>query len=333
MKRQILSIVSALSFVAASSAWAAEDRVSTMQPFEKGDVFVASSVMDDPDDDHAGTGRLIQYDADLNEKGVLWIEGTRHKVGGLNFGPDGTLWGFAQLTPVVLEFSPDGRQKPIRKYTDRTYSTITFGQDGSLYFGEHLQGQRTDSDLVSTTFNLLPGRDVIGDGHIFRHNADGELVQEYKTDTHGGIEGYLAVTSTVLVDDDTRMVYVSETGNRVMQYDLKNDKQLPDLANFEGHPTVGMVLNMNPMKNGDLMISTGTGILALDPKTGELKREYELEGAGWATMAAHMDGEHIYTGNFFTGELVKMRLSDGEIVARAQTGQQKSLSGLIQYPG
>ena len=333
MKRQILSIAVAIGLLTSSSAMAEQERVSTMQPFAKGDVIVASSVMDDPNDDHAGTGRLIQYDADLNEKGVLWIEGTRHKVGGLNFGPDGTLWGFAQLTPVVLEFSPDGKQKPIRKYTDRTYSTVTFGKDGSLYFGEHLEGERTDSDLVTTTFNLLPGRNVIGDGNIFRHNAAGELIQEYNTDTHGGIEGYLAVTSTVLADDDTRMIYVSETGNRVMQYDLKNDKQLPDLANFEDHPTVGMVLNMNPMKNGDLMISTGVSILVLDPNTGELKREYELEGAGWATMAASNDGEHIYSGNFFTGELVKMRLSDGEIVARAETGQQKSLSGLIQYPG
>ena len=82
----------------------AAERESTATPFAKGDIIVAATVMDDPDDDHAGTGRLLQYDADLNLKGTIWVEGTGHKIGGLAFGPYGMLWGFAQLTPAVLQF-------------------------------------------------------------------------------------------------------------------------------------------------------------------------------------------------------------------------------------
>ena len=52
-----------LATLQATSVWA-EDRKSTAQAFAPGDIWVAATVMDVPDDDHAGTGRLIQYDAD-----------------------------------------------------------------------------------------------------------------------------------------------------------------------------------------------------------------------------------------------------------------------------
>ncbi len=42
-----------------------------LQAFAKGDVFVGATQLNNPDDDHAGRGRILQYDADLNLKGVL----------------------------------------------------------------------------------------------------------------------------------------------------------------------------------------------------------------------------------------------------------------------
>ncbi len=41
---------------------------STLQPFSPGDVFVGSTVLDGADDDHAGRGRILQYDAQLRKK-------------------------------------------------------------------------------------------------------------------------------------------------------------------------------------------------------------------------------------------------------------------------
>ena len=55
-------------------AGADEARVSTAQPFVEGDIWVAATLMNDPDDDHRGVGRLLQYDADFNLKGELWID-------------------------------------------------------------------------------------------------------------------------------------------------------------------------------------------------------------------------------------------------------------------
>ncbi len=307
--------------------------VSTAKPFAKGDILVAATIMDNPADDHGGTGRLIQYDENLQLKGELYLTGTRHKIGGLTFAPDRTLWAFSQLTPTVVEIAPTGVQKPVRTFSDRMYSSVTFGQDGSLYFGEHMLGTQTGHPAVTTKFRLLPGRKVIGDGHVFRHSADGKLLQEYATVANGGMFGFLAVTSTVLADNDTRMIFVSETGKRVLQYDLKNQKQLPDLANFENNPDVPMVLVMNATPGGQLLVSTAKGFLLMDPKTGAVLRNYPLEGMGWAAVNSSPDGQFALIGNFFSGDIVKVRLSDGAIVARNNVGQKESLSGIAQFPG
>lgn len=306
---------------------------STLQPFAPGDVFVAATVMNDPDDDHAGIGRVIQYDADLKPKGVLWLKGSTHKVGGLTFGPDGTLWSMAQLTPVVMEISPDGTQKPVRKFSDHKYSSVTFGRDGSLYFCDHMKGKETGHPLITTKFKLLPGSDVIGTGYIYRHAADGRLIREYQNDTGGAPFGFLACTSTVLTDADQRMIYVTENGFRVMQYDLARDRQLPDLAKFQGDPRVPMVLVMNANATGPLFISTANGFLTMDRATGQVLRHYPLPGMGWAAINPAPDGAYAFVGNFFTGDIVKVRLTDGEVVAKNNIGQKESLSGVAQYAG
>jgi cytochrome c553 len=307
--------------------------VNTMQPFAKGDILVAATIMDNPTDDHGGTGRIIQYDQNLQARGELYLEGTRHKVGGLSFAPDRTLWAFSQLTPAIAEISPDGVQKPARIFSDRKLSSVTFGKDGSLYFGEHMMGKATGHPAVTTKFSLLPDRDVIGDGHVFRYSSDGKLLREYRTEANGGLFGFLAVTSTVLTDNDTRMIFISETGRRVMQHDLVNDRQLPDLADFSKDPAVPMVLVMNPTPDGQLLISTGKGFMLVDAHTGKLLRNYPLEGMGWAAVNSSADGQYALIGNFFTGDIVKVRLADGTIVAKNNIGQKESLSGIAQFPG
>lgn len=306
---------------------------STATPFERGDVLVAATVMDDPDDDHAGTGRILQYDADLKLKGTLWVDGTGHKIGGLAFDPDGILWGFAQLTPAVLQFTPDARQLPVRKWSDRSFSNVTFGPDGSLYFGEHLAGTSTSAGPnLTTTFRMLSGRDVVGDGWIFKYSRDGEELAQYETDFHP-VPPFLAITSTVLADDGKRMIYISENGNRVMQFDLENNRQLPDLAVLQPDWGVPMVLVMVAFPDERLLISTNLGFIVLDPDTGDLLDNRKLGGMGWAAIAPGIDDEHVIVGNFFSGEVVKYRLADGEIVARNNIGEKNSLSGIAQFPG
>ncbi len=329
MRSTILLIALSISF----PALAEEARVNTATPWARGDIIVASTVMNDPADDHAGIGRLFQYDENLQLKGELWLEGSTHKVGGLVFGPDKTLWAFAQLTPIVMEIGPDAKQKPPRYWSPRMLSSVTFARDGSLYFGEHMQGKVTGHPAITTKFPLLPRRDVIGDGVIEKFSPDGRLLKTYRTQAHGGLFGFLAVTSTVLTDDDRRMIYLSETGPVIKQYDLANDRQMADLVLFQGDARVPMVLVMVPARDGNLLVTTGFGFVVVDQDTGAVLRHYPIEGRGWAAIAPTTDGKGVIVGNFFTGDFVRLRLDDGVITHRANIGQKESLSGIAQFPG
>ncbi len=322
-----------LPIVVGPSEDAAAPRINTATPFVRGDVFVAATVMNNPGDDHAGAGRLLQYDADLNFKGELWLTGTGHKVGGLTFGPDKTLWAMSQLTPAVVEVTPDARQRPYKLWSERKLSSVTFAPDGTLYFGEHMVGKATGHPSVTTKFKLLAGRDVIGDGHVFQYTRQGDMLRELSTATQGGMFGFLGTTSTVLKDNGQRLIYVSETGSTVKQYDLANNRQMPDLVVFNQDPTMPMVLVMNALPDGRLVISNAVGFILLDPDSGKVLRNYKLEGLGWAAVNASIDNEFVFAGNFWSGEVAKVRLSDGAVVARANVGQRESLSGIAQFPG
>jgi hypothetical protein len=38
---------------------------NTMQPFESGDIFLGLTLLNDPDDDHAGDGFIARYGKEL----------------------------------------------------------------------------------------------------------------------------------------------------------------------------------------------------------------------------------------------------------------------------
>ncbi|MGA0800161.1 MAG: hypothetical protein ACO3P5_06920, partial [Steroidobacteraceae bacterium] len=105
-----------------------------------GDVFVAATELNNADDDHAGRGRILQYDADLKLKGTLYIEQTTHLVGGLKFDEEGVLWAFDSQGFRVLNLHRDGRVVLRNEFGARAYSHVHFCRDGSLLFGEHVVG-------------------------------------------------------------------------------------------------------------------------------------------------------------------------------------------------
>ena len=115
---------------------------NTIQPFAPGDIFLGCTFLNDPVDDHAGLGRILQYDADFKPKGVLWTKGHRHLVMGLTFDAEGVLWGFDIHTQDVLRIDRYGRQMPAHRFAHRAFGAAAFGADGSIYFGETLKGSR-----------------------------------------------------------------------------------------------------------------------------------------------------------------------------------------------
>lgn len=309
---------------------------STLKPFAAGDVFAGVTQLNNESDDHAGRGRIIQYDSQLREKGVLWIEQTTHLVGGLKFDSKGVLWAFDQQEFLVLNIHRDGRVE-VRDFPRRAFSHVNFAKDGSALFGEHVVGADIKPEIAArmkTTLPHMPGTARFGDGHVWRFAADGKLVKEYATEAHGGMGGFLGVTMSALSPDESTLLYVSETGPRLMRYDLARDRQLPDLQSFsppfQGPPQ--MFFGMAYGLDGTLYVLRGARVDVVND-AGETTRSMPLEGFGWATIEISRDGRHAYVGSFFTGELIKLDLASGAKVASAQTGQTKALAGIAEYPG
>ena len=175
---------------------------------------------------------------------------------------------------------------------------------------------------------------MIGDGHVFRHSPDGKLLQEYATEANGGMFGFLAVTSTVLADNDTRMIFVSETGKRVMQYDLKNRQAAAGPGGLRQQPGRAHGPRHEPHAGRPAADQHRQGL----PRHGPEDRVRCCATTRWRAWAGPPsirppDGQFAIIGNFFTGDIVKVRLSDAAIVARNNVGQKESLSGIAQFPG
>lgn len=312
---------------------------STIQPFAKGDILVGATVLNNPDDDHAGDGRIIQYDSDLNEKGVLWTEGTTHLVGGLKFSPDNqTLWAFDSHSYAVLNISAEGVQVPAGDFPKQAFSNINFLPDGSVVLGDHLVGAEVrlppDRPLGTTLPRHADGK--FGDGHAFRCATDGKLIKEYDTATHGGMPGFLGICSSTLAADGKTYIYLSELGTNLFRYDLEADKQLGDLITYDAE-SGNMVMCVNTQTDGQLLLIRANFregfFLQKLADDGSVQEEFALPGPGWAAMGHSTDPNIALIGNFFTGAVGKFDLSKGEIVAQAETGVQRALAGIAQYGG
>lgn len=310
---------------------------STMQPFAKGDIFVGATVLNNPDDDHAGDGRIIQYDSELNEKGVLWTEGTSHLVGGLKFAPDGTLWAFDSHAYKVVRVGTDGKQLPNISFADKSFSNVNFAPNGNVLLGEHLVGNEIKlppDRPLGTTLPFMPGTERFGDGHLFEFTPEGELVKEFNTETHGGMPGFLGISTATLAPDGKTLIYNSELGSRLFRYDIQADKQLPDLITYD--PASGdMAMTVACQDDGSLMyikanFREGFFLQKLDAD-GNATQTWNTEGKGWAALGCSREPGMALIGNFFTGTVAKMDLASGETVASAETNVQRALAGIAQY--
>lgn len=309
---------------------------NTIQPFAPGDIFLGCTYLNDPTDDHAGLGRILQYDADFKPKGVLWTEGHRHLVMGLAFDRGGMLWGFDIHTQAVVRVDRFGRQLPTINLVNRAFGTAAFASDGSIYLGETLKGTKP---YWGSLMKYIPGTDRIGDGHLFRFDRALNLVEEYPTETAVELSGFKGLTHLALHPSERYITYTTETGKRLMRYDLVNRRQMPDLARVEG----GNLYDRNWFiavaytQDDRLLVSRGDRVEAY-AEDGTLVRAYDLTqfGYGFAQVAVCHDQRHALAANIFTGAACKFSLETGEVVARVQTdhgGQRRSLAGIAEFPG
>jgi hypothetical protein len=305
---------------------------SSPVPFLPGDVVAGCTLLNDPKDDHRGRGRLLHFDAQLKLKHTLWLDDTTHIVQGTRFGPDRSLWAFDTFAYKIVRIAPDGRRLPnFASAPARGFANVCFAPDGRFFLGENYIGEKSRVPL-RTTLPFMPGTRRFGDGHLFEFSPQGKLLREHATRVHGGMGGFQALTSAALVPPDARrIVYTSESGPKIFQYDLVERRQLPDLVSFADNQGK-FFFDVAFDRAGRLLVVTGRGVDAYDLK-GRLTRSYPLEGFGWASMSAPVTATHVYVTNFFSGEIAKLDLGSGAVLARAATDGRRSLSGAAEFPG
>ena len=310
-----------------------------MQPFEPGDILVGCTLLNDPDDDHAGEGRIRQYDQALQLKGELWTEGGDHLVGGLEFDRNGLLWAFNDHSVIHVD-SNTGRQLPLATFPPRAFYSAGFATDGSVYLGEHRNAKDPPTGIEEfSTIKMLrtPDTNVLGYGNIYKFDAAWTLQQEFDVDNAPEFLGFKGVTHMSLHPNDQFIAYTTETATRIMRYDVIDGRQMPDLFRCpgEGFPKGSYVAAVEYLADGRLLATLGKAVAMLD-ETGEIVREYPLDGSGWSHIEACRDREHALVSNIWLGLIIKLHLESGEIVATLDTGYKapnRCLAGLAEYAG
>jgi len=320
-RRTVLAGLGALPFAALQAETNA---------FSRGDVLVGCTLLNDPADDHRGRGRILHYDADLRLRNTLWIDDTTHIVQGLRFAPDGVLWAFDAFAYKIFRYCRDGRRLADFKAPARSFAHVTFAADGRFFLGENFVGTASRVPL-RTTLPFMPGTQRLGDGHLFEFSANGRLLHEHRTPVHGGMGGFQGLTASALAADGKTLYYTSETGPRIMHWDVAARSSLPDLvaaADNSGRFFFDLAFD----SAGRLLVVTGLGVDALDATSGAVLRRYPLGSFGWASMSPPVN-DAVYLSNFFSGEIARLDLQSGAITAKADTGTKKSASGVAVAPG
>lgn len=306
---------------------------STMKPFEAGDIFLGCTYLNDKVDDHKGDGRILQYNKNLEPKGVLWTVGTEHLVIGLTIDPDGVLWGFDMHNHIVVRVSPDGQQMPNHNFGDRAFSNATFDKEGNIYLGECLVG---NTPYPGSFMKRLPGLDLVGYANIHKFNADLELVDVFDVAYSPEFHQFKGVTHTTMHPSEEYITYTTEIGKKVMRYDIIHREQMEDLVVLPGDLTDQVVaIAVNYLPDGRLLHSRGDYIEILDEE-GSVIQTINLKEHGWgiAQITPSSDGVHFFTANIFSGIMLKVRLDNGEVVGSIDTGfaaPKRSFAGIAEY--
>ena len=313
---------------------APQAKTSTMQPFAAGDILVGATDLNVPTDDHAGDGRIFQFDKNLQLKGVLYTQGTTHLVKGLTFGPDGLLWAFDSAEHAIIWVDPKtGKQvDPGYKFPSRPWSSGIWDKAGNLYLYEHITGTLAQvPEKYRHMTKMVPGTDHVGYGRVHKFGRDGKLIKEFATETSTSFAGHLGVTSCVLHPSEQYVIYTTETSKRIMRYDVIGDKQMPDLMVLPAEQRE-FVFCLGRCADGTVLATRGAKFEHIDD-AGKVIRSYPLEGPGWATIKESNDHKHIWVTSFFNGTILKFEKDSGKVVGTCSVPAQRALAGIAEYAG
>jgi len=308
---------------------------STLKPFAPGDIFLGNTYLNNPDDDHQGEGRIIQFDRNWVMKGTWYTTGTRYFIVGCKVAPDGTLWGFDCHDNITVRATPDGTELPPWD-SGCSFGSVNWDRSGNHYFGEYFIG----TEIWKGTSAKQLANGTLGDGQIHQYGPDLKFIRTFRADNAPEPTGFKGVTHSTLHPSGDFITYTTETARRLMCYDIRNDCQLPDLAAY---------LDADPLdrkdrrwfiapaylSDGRLLCTDATGLAVYDEE-GQMLQHIDLPGYGWAQVTPDVDERYALAANVWTGVAARIDLKDEKLVQQLDTGFTapfRSLAGLAVFRG
>lgn len=287
---------------------------------EPGDILLAATDVDDRNVDlrnHSGPGRVLHYDAQLRPKGELRTGQVGLVIG---LGWDRRYRELLATDPsahVVTRFAADGsRLEPLPFMPRARIGSIQFLPDGRFCAGVH---SKHGEDPASPQPRL------------YLCDRDAGTALPLAVDIDGGKFRFHAVTHMTLAPDGHTLLYVSETGRRVMRYDLAAQRQLDDVIVFAADDPRG-TYGLACTPDGRVLMATGSGA-AMFAADGSLIRTYDVpERRGWSRLQLSQDPTRFWLSNFFEGILQQRDVETGALIREHDIGRRYSLCGLAEVP-
>lgn len=310
-------------------------KTSTLKPFARGDIFLGNTYLNDPNDDHKGDGRIIQFDKDWVMKGTWYTTGTRYFIVGCKVAPDGTLWGFDCHDHIAVRATPDGKELP-HWDSGLSLGSVNWDRDGNHYFGEYLIGK----EIWKGTSAKLLANGTLGDGRIHKYSPDLQPLTTYRADNAPEPTMFKGVTHSTLHPSGEFITYTTETARRLMRYDIRHDRQLPDLAAYTDADPFDRkdrrwFIAPAYLADGRLLCTDATGLAVYDEE-GKMLQHIDLPGYGRAQVAPDVDERYALAANVWTGVAARIDLKDGKLLQQLDTGftaPHRSLAGLAVFRG
>jgi hypothetical protein len=308
---------------------------STMKPFEIGDIFLGCTYLNNPNDDHMGDGRILQFDKHWRPKGTLYTEDTRYFIVGCKVGPDGTLWAFDCHDHIVVQVNPEGKQTGAWD-AGRSFGSVNWDEDSNILFGEYFIGK----EIWQGTSAKLLDNGTLGDGNIYKYSPGLELLESYEVDNAPEFTAFKGVTHSTLHPSGDWITYTTETARRLMRYDVRNRQQLDDLDSYpdaEPNDRSDKRWFIAPayMSDGRLLCTVAEG-LRIYAADGSVIKDIALPGYGWAQVTPDVDERYALAANVWTGMAARIDLDKGELTESIDVGftaPHRSLAGLAVYAG
>jgi len=308
---------------------------STMKPFETGDIFLGCTYLNNPDDDHMGDGRILQFDKHWRPKGTLYTPDTRYFIVGCKVGPDGTLWAFDCHDHITLQISPEGKQVNAWD-SGRSFGSINWDADGNILFGEYFIG----TEIWQGTSAKLLDNGLLGEGNIYKYTPQLEPIESYEVENSPEFTNFKGVTHSTLHPSGDFITYTTETARRLMRYDLRNKQQMEDLdsyADADPYDRTDKRWFIAPayIPDGRLLCTVAEGLRVYDEQ-GKKLQDIPLPGYGWAQVTPDVDNRYALAANVWTGMAARIDLDKGVLTESIDVGftaPHRSLAGLAVYAG